>query len=326
MRVVVALGGNALLRRGEPLDADVQRRNVRLAARSVARLARDHQLVVTHGNGPQVGLLALQGESYRDVRPYPLDVLGAETEGMIGYLIEQELVNELPGRNIITLLTQVVVDPKDPAFKTPTKPVGPLYTEDDARRLARERGWTVAADGDRFRRVVASPEPLRIIELQAIRLLVEAGALVICAGGGGIPVAVDEAGAIRGVEAVIDKDLSAALLAAALHADALLMLTDVAAVYTDWGTPAARPIRSAFPAQLRRLNFPAGSMAPKVEAACRFVEATGGVAGIGALDDAAAILQGQAGTLIRSGDKPPYTARLSEDQTRDPAREFTPVR
>lgn len=304
MRVVIALGGNALLRRGESLDADLQRRNVRLAARSLALLDRDHQVVVTHGNGPQVGLLALQSESYRDVRPYPLDVLGAESEGMIGYLIEQELVNELPGRDVVTLLTQVVVDSEDPAFKTPTKPVGPLYTEDEARRLARERGWTVAPDGGRFRRVVPSPEPIRIIELRAVRLLVEAGALVICAGGGGIPVAVDRAGAIRGVEAVIDKDLSAALLATALHAGALLMLTDVPAVLTDWGTPAARPIRSASPAQLRRLRFPAGSMAPKVEAACRFVEATGGVAGIGALEDAAAILRGAAGTLIRSGEEP----------------------
>jgi len=301
MRIVVALGGNALLRRGEVLEAEAQRRNVKLAARSVAAVARDHQVVVTHGNGPQVGLLALQSEAYGQVHPYPLDVLGAESEGMIGYMIDQELLNTLPGRDVVTLLTQVVVDPADPAFSMPTKPVGPGYAEADARRLAAERGWTVARDGDRFRRIVPSPEPRQIVELNAIRILVHAGALVICVGGGGVPVILDEAGALHGVEAVIDKDLSAALLATQVDADALLLLTDVAAVSTGWGTAGPRPIRCAAPAQLRALSFAEGSMGPKVEAACRFAEATDGWAAIGALEDAVAVLQGRAGTRIRAG-------------------------
>jgi carbamate kinase len=299
-RIVIALGGNALLRRGEPLEADVQRQNVRLAARGVAAVAREHQVVVTHGNGPQVGLLALQSEAYRDVRPYPLDVLGAESEGLIGYMLEQELMNELPRRDIVTLLTQVIVDLADPGFRTPTKPVGPVYPEAEAKHLAARRGWAVARVRGGFRRVVPSPEPRRIIELSAIRLLVEAGALVICAGGGGIPVAIDETGAIRGVEAVIDKDLSAALLAIELRADVLLMLTDVAAVYTGWGTAAARPVCRATPVALRQYRFEPGSMGPKVEAACRFVEASGATAAIGALDDAIAILNGKAGTVVRA--------------------------
>jgi carbamate kinase len=299
VRVLIALGGNALLRRGEPLEANIQRANVRRAARSIAEVARAHEVVVTHGNGPQVGLLALQGEAFPDVRPYPLDVLGAESEGMIGYLIEQELVNELPSRDVVTLLTQVVVERTDPAFQAPSKPVGPVYTKEAAQRLASERGWSMARDGNRFRRVVPSPEPRRILELRAIQLLMEAGALVICAGGGGIPVAIDEAGAVRGVEAVIDKDLSAALLASALGADSLLMLTDVPAVHRDWGTPGARPIQETTPGELRRMAFAAGSMGPKVEGACRFVEATGGIALIGALEDAGAMLRHEAGTTVR---------------------------
>ncbi len=304
MRIVIALGGNALLKRGEPLEADAQRRNVARAVRSIAAIARAHQVVVTHGNGPQVGLLALQNEAYRGVRPYPLDVLGAESAGMIGYIVQQELRNELPGRDVATIVTQVAVDAGDPAFGTPSKPIGPSYPEEEARRLAVERAWAVTRDGDRFRRVVASPEPLRIVELSAIRLLVEAGVLVICAGGGGIPVVIDPDGRLRGVEAVVDKDLSAALLAIELHADVLLMLTDVAAVWSDWGTPTARPIRQAPPAALRRLSFAVGSMGPKVEAACRFVEATGGLAAIGALEDAPALLHDGAGTRVRPGNEP----------------------
>ncbi len=298
MRIVIALGGNALLRRGEPAEAAVQQRNVERAARAVAEVAADHELVLTHGNGPQVGLLALQAEAYRDVRAYPLDVLGAESEGMIGYLLEQALGNQLQGRAAATLLTQVVVDPGDPAFRHPTKPVGPVYDEEQARRLAAERGWTVAPDGDRFRRVVPSPEPLDIVELATIRLLVEAGVLVICVGGGGIPVVVDEGGALHGVEAVIDKDLSAALLARLLPADLLLLLTDVPGVEHGFGTPDANPISRATPRELRALDFAPGSMGPKVEAACRFVEATGQAAGIGALEDAAAIMRGEAGTIV----------------------------
>jgi carbamate kinase len=297
-RIVVALGGNALLWRGEQLSADVQRGHAGDAMAAVAELAAGHDIVLTHGNGPQVGLLALQSLAYADVPPYPLDVLGAETEGMIGYVLEQELQNRLPGRAAVTVLTQVVVDREDPAFDAPTKPIGPVYTEERARALERELGWTIARDGDHFRRVVASPEPLRIVELSAIRMLVNAGAVVVCTGGGGIPVATNGAGTLHGVEAVIDKDLAAELLARGVDADFLLLLTDVAAVMRDWGTDAASPIRRTTPSELRRLTFAAGSMGPKVEAACRFVEATGGAAGIGSLDDAAAIVAGHAGTLV----------------------------
>jgi len=297
-RLVVALGGNALLRRGEPLTADIQRQHAAEAMTAVAELAGSHDIVLTHGNGPQVGLLALQALAYTDVPAYPLDVLGAETEGMIGYVLEQELSNRLPGRTAVTVLTQVVVDPNDPAFETPTKPIGPVYTEEQAQRLARERGWSVAPDGDHFRRVVASPEPLRIVELSAIRMLVDFGAIVVCTGGGGIPVTVNGAGTLRGVEAVIDKDLAAELLATSLEADFLLMLTDVGAVMRDWGTPDARPIGRTTPTELRGIQFANGSMGPKVAAACRFVEATGGTAAIGALEDAPRIVAGTAGTIV----------------------------
>jgi len=298
MLVVIALGGNALLRRGEPLEAEVQRRNIAVAAAAIGEVAKDHSVVVTHGNGPQVGLLALQSAAYREVAPYPLDVLGAETEGMIGYVLAQALGNVLAGRRIATLLTQVVVDPGDPAFTAPSKPIGPLYDEAQARCLAAERGWSVAQDGAHFRRVVPSPEPQHVVEVETIRLLVEADVLVVCAGGGGVPVVITPGGMVQGVEAVVDKDLSAALLARALGADVLLILTDVPAVYTDWGDPAQRPLRSAAPAALRRHRFAPGSMAPKVEAACRFALGTGKPAGIGALRDAASILRGAAGTRV----------------------------
>jgi carbamate kinase len=281
------------------MEAEVQRRNVIVAAEAVAGIARRHDVVVTHGNGPQVGLLALQAESYAPVRPYPLDMLGAQAEGLIGYLIEQELMRCLPQRAAVTLLTQVVVDPGDAAFRHPTKPIGPAYSEKEARRLEGARGWAMAQDGAAWRRVVPSPEPQRIVELAAIRLLVEAGALVVCAGGGGIPVVLTPEGGMRGVEAVIDKDLSAALLAQQLGADALLLLTDVDAVYLDWRTSRAQPIREARPAKLRRHGFAAGSMGPKVEAACRFVEDGGQMAGIGRLEDAERILEGAAGTVVR---------------------------
>jgi carbamate kinase len=297
-RLVVALGGNALLRRGEPLTAETQRRRAGEAMRLVAELARSDDIVLTHGNGPQVGLLALQASAYRGVPPYPLDVLGAESEGMIGYVLEQELQNRLAGRSAVTILTQVVVDADDPAFAAPSKPIGPVYTEEQARRLERERGWSVAPDGDHFRRVVPSPSPLRIVELAAIRLLVDAGAIVVCAGGGGIPVVMDGGGMLRGIEAVIDKDLAAELLARSLDADFLLMLTDVEAVMRDWGTSDAVRIDRTTPAELRSLRFAAGSMGPKVEAACRFVEATGGTAAIGSLEDAVRIVAGEAGTAV----------------------------
>ncbi len=298
MRVVVALGGNALLRRCQAADAGTQRANVAIAVTAIAEIARDHEVVVTHGNGPQVGLLAVQSEAGGDVAPYPLDVLGAESEGMIGYLLEQQLINELGGRSTATLLTQVVVDADDPAFARPTKPIGRVYDRATATRLAADRGWSIAPDGEHYRRVVPSPEPRAIVELTAIRLLVGSGVLVICVGGGGIPVVIDEGLRLCGVEAVIDKDLSAAVLATQLEADALLMLTDVPYVEAGWRTPHARPLTDVTPDQLRAISFAAGSMAPKVEAACRFVETTGGLAAIGALPDAAALLRGERGTRV----------------------------
>ena len=303
MRIVIALGGNALLRRGEPADAATQRRNVATAVEAIADLARDHEVIVTHGNGPQVGLLALQGEAYADVRPYPLDVLGAESEGMIGYLLDQELVNHLGGRPVATLLTQVIVDRGDPAFERPSKPIGPVYDRETAERLAAERGWAIAPDGPHHRRVVASPEPCSIVELPTLRLLVEAGVVVVCVGGGGIPVAVDRDGRLHGVEAVIDKDLAAALLAEGLGADALLMLTDVPAVQSGWGTPHARDLGDVSAQELRTMLFAEGSMGPKIDAACRFVEATQGLAGVGALADARAILEGRRGTRVNVAER-----------------------
>lgn len=299
MRIVVALGGNALLRRGEPMEASIQRGHVEAAARAVASIARKHEVVLTHGNGPQVGLLALQSEAYHSVHPYPLDVLGAESQGMIGYLLQQALANELPDHDIATVLTEVLVDADDPAFGHPTKPVGPIYTQDAAVQTSLERGWDVAPDGPGYRRVVASPQPREIVQIDTIRQLVEAGVTVICAGGGGIPTVLDERSGRRiGVEAVIDKDLSAALLAIEINAEFLVLLTDVDAVYAEWGRPEARPIGNTTPEALRRFGFAEGSMAPKIEAACRFVEATGHRAAIGSLEKAADILAGTSGTCV----------------------------
>lgn len=265
MLIVVALGGNALLRRGEPISAETQRINVRSAAASLAELvAAGHRLVVTHGNGPQVGLLALQAAAQKPDEAYPLDILGAETEGMIGYLIEQELENVLPnGPKVATLLTQVEVDSTDSAFRNPTKPVGPVYDRDEAERLAVARGWSVAPDGDKFRRVVPSPPPTHIPDVDVIRLLLDANVIVICAGGGGIPVVRRADGSLVGVQAVIDKDRTAGLLAQEIGADALLLLTDVDAVYFDWGMPSQKAIRRATPARMRQGDFAAGSMGPR---------------------------------------------------------------
>jgi carbamate kinase len=299
VRIVVALGGNALLHRGERPDAEPQRLNVLRAAEALAPLARQHEIVVTHGNGPQVGVLAL--ESAADpmlTRPFPLDPLGAETQGLIGYWLTQSLHNVLPDRQVVALLTQCVVDAGDPAFSHPTKFVGPVYTEATARALADERGWTVTADGTSWRRVVPSPRPSEVVEAAVIRRLVDAGVLVVCAGGGGVPVVRHADGTLEGVEAVIDKDLTAALLAETLQADALLLLTDVRAVETHFGEPDSQPIRSATPDELRAAGFPAGSMGPKVEAACRFVERTGGLAAIGSLLEAADVLSGRCGTRV----------------------------
>jgi carbamate kinase len=297
MRIVVALGGNALLRRGEPAEAAIQRAHVLEVASALAGLASEHELAITHGNGPQVGLLALEADTYKGVAPYPLDILGAESQGMIGYLLVQALASELPEREVVALLTQVLVHGDDPAFTWPTKPIGPVYSEKEARELAAHRGWSVARDGMYFRHVVASPEPKGVVELQAIERLVAAGALVVCGGGGGIPV-VEDAGALRGVEAVIDKDLTAALLAEELGAEKLIVLTDVPYVERDWGTPDATPIDASTPAELRELTFAAGSMGPKIGAACRFVERTGGEAVIGSLADLGAVSRGEAGTRI----------------------------
>ena len=301
MRIVVALGGNALLKREQPMTYDAQRTNVRIAAVALADLARDHQIIVAHGNGPQVGLLALQAASFAPQSLWPLDVLGAETEGMIGYLIEQELTNALPaGAECATLLTRVEVDRADPAFDQPTKPIGPVYTAEEGKIVGAEHLWSMVADAKGgLRRVVPSPLPQRILGLTAIKVLVEAGICVICAGGGGIPVFRNDTGGMEGVEAVIDKDRTAALLGQVLHADALLMLTDVAAVMRDWGGPDEAAIKTITPDALDKLSFAPGSMGPKIAAASAFVRAGGQMAGIGTLQDARAILEGRAGTQVR---------------------------
>lgn len=311
MRVVVALGGNALLRRGEAPDSDVQQRNVINAVRALAPIASGHELVVTHGNGPQVGVLALESAADPSLsRPYPFDVLGAQTQGMIGYWLLQALQNALPGRQIAALINQTLVSVDDPAFAHPEKFVGPVYDEAEAKRLAAERGWAIRRDGDHWRRVVPSPRPQRVVETRLIRLLLDRGAVVVCAGGGGVPIIRNTRGELQGVEAVVDKDLTAALLAEALEADALLLLTDVSRVQRGFGTPDAKEIVNATPAVLRheelgREDFPAGSMGPKVDAVCRFVEITGDMGAIGALEDAPDILAGNAGTIVTPSGRYP---------------------
>ncbi|MGW6442654.1 carbamate kinase [Lentzea sp. NPDC055074] len=297
MRIVVALGGNALLQRGERADASVQLHHVEAAARALAPLAAEHELVVCHGNGPQIGLLALESEADPSLsRPYPLDTLGAETQGMIGYWLAQSLCNAGVRRPVLAVVTQTVVDAADPAFAAPTKFIGPIYDRDQADQLAEQNGWTMAADGPHWRRVVPSPEPLRLVEQESVEQLVSGGTVVVCAGGGGAPVVDD--GQLRGVEAVVDKDLTSAVLAIGLKADRLLLLTDVPAVMTDFGLPDAEPLRHLDVAEIDRLTFPAGSMGPKVEACRRFVVATGSTAAIGALTDAKALLSGDVGTTI----------------------------
>ena len=302
MRIVIALGGNALLQRGQPMTADNQRANIRVAAERIARVVPGHEVVIAHGNGPQVGLLALQAAAYVDVAPYPLDVLGAQTEAMIGYVIEQELGNLLPFETpLATILTMIEVDPLDPAFDHPTKPIGPVYDRSTAERRAREDGWAIAPDGDGFRRVVASPEPRRIFELRPIRQLLEQGTVVVCAGGGGIPTVYDAEGHLHGIEAVIDKDLASGLLAKELEADLLVIATDVDGVYLDWGTPEQRRLDLATPDELEPLVLPAGSMGPKVRAACRFARETGHDAVIGSLADIAELVAGTGGTRVSGG-------------------------
>ena len=310
MRVVVALGGNALLRRGEAMTADNQRLNVRTACVALAPVAAAHELVIAHGNGPQVGLLALQSAAYKEVPGYPLDVLGAETQGMIGYLVEQELGNLVPfDKPLATLLTMIEVDPADAAFQDPTKPIGPIYDKASADAAAREKGWTFKPDGDHYRRVVPSPRPQRIFELRQIKWLLEKGAIVICAGGGGIPVMYPDRDTpvssgpdkeLVGIEAVIDKDFASGLLASGIEADWFIMATDADAVYESWGQPAQRAIARAHPDAMLQLSpqFPAGSMRPKVVAASEFAKATGGTAAIGGLSDINGMLAGTAGTII----------------------------
>jgi len=283
------------------MTAENQRANIRLAAERIAEVAHGNEVVIAHGNGPQVGLLALQAAAYHDVAPYPLDVLGAQTEAMIGYVIEQELGNLLPPeQQLATVLTMIEVDRDDPAFGHPTKPIGPVYDWETAERLKATSGWVIAADGDKFRRVVASPKPKRIFEIGPIRSLVDHGTIVICAGGGGIPTMYDEHGHLRGVEAVIDKDLAAALLAEQLEADLLVIATDVDAVYTDWGKPNQARLAKVTPDELVSLELPAGSMGPKVQAACGFARVTGNEAVIGSLADIADIVLGNAGTRVKS--------------------------
>jgi carbamate kinase len=301
MRVVVALGGNALLKRGEPMTAAAQRANVKTAAPSLAAVASRHQLVLSHGNGPQVGLLALQAAAYEDVEPYPLDVLGAQTEGMIGYVLEQELGNLLPFEvPFATVLTMIEVDPADPAFDNPTKFVGRIYTKAEADEVAAETRWVFKQDGQHWRRVVPSPDPKRIFEIRPITWLLEKNVVVICAGGGGIPTMYlpDVERTLVGVEAVIDKDLASELLARGVQADLFVMATDVDGVYADWGTPQQHRLERVTPRALREQPFATGSMGPKVEAAIRFVENTGNRAAIGGLADIEKIVDGVAGTQV----------------------------
>ena len=302
MRVVVALGGNALLRRGQPMTVENQRANVGVACDRLAPIAERHELVISHGNGPQIGLLALEEAAYEAVPDSPLDILGAETQGMIGYLVEQELGNRLPfDKPLASLLTMIEVDPDDPAFADPTKPIGPLYSAADAGTLAAERGWVFKPDGDSLRRVVPSPTPKRIFEHRPVRWLLEKGCVVICAGGGGIPTAYRAGRQLTGVEAVIDKDRASGLLARDLAADVLIMATDAPAAFTGFGTPQQRAIAQAHPDALlaeHKTDFAPGSMLPKVTAACEFARATGKPAVIGGLSDIDAMLTGTAGTRV----------------------------
>lgn len=299
MRLVIALGGNALLKRGEPMLCENQRENVFLACRQIAKAYAGNELVVTHGNGPQVGLLALQNNAYKKVPMYPLDVIGAESVGMIGYMIQQELVNYVPKTaTLATILTQTQVDPNDPAFEHPTKPVGPVYEKEEAEQLAKQHGWTIAPDNDKWRRVVPSPDPKRIWGLAPLKTLVENGHIVICCGGGGVPTYFDKNGRLVGAEAVIDKDLASSVLAASLDADLFIIATDVDGAYINWGKPDQKKIVQADPKSLREFGFAKGSMGPKVEAACRFVERTGKTAVIGALSEIEKILAGESGTRV----------------------------
>lgn len=298
MKVVVTLGGNALLRRGESMTAANQIKNVRTACCALQKIAKKHELVLGHGNGPQVGLIALQNEAFSaSVTPYPFDILGAESQAMVGYMFAQELKNAIPEKTVACVITQSEVSLSDPAFKNPTKFIGPVYSQDEAEKLAQEKGWVVKPDGKYYRRVVPSPKPKKIVEMPAIRQLVEAGVLVISGGGGGVPV-VNENGLYRGIEAVIDKDYCGSILASELNADRLVIATDVAGVYINWGEPDQKLIKRASPKHLHAMGFAAGSMGPKVEAASEFAIRTGHPAAIGALEDIEEIVEGKKGTFV----------------------------
>jgi carbamate kinase len=297
MKLVIALGGNALLKRGEALTLEAQKQNAQRACKLIAEVAKTHQVILTHGNGPQVGLLALQ--SANDPQNLtPFDVLDAESEGMIGYLLELQLRNFLPNKKIITLLTQILVDEKDKAFSDPTKFIGAIYNKVQAEKLAKTHDWTIKADGEYFRRVIASPQPLCILELETIQLLLDADVLVICCGGGGIPVIQQPMGEYAGIEAVIDKDLASSLLAREIQADGLVILTDVLGVMKNWGKSSAEVIKKISVSDIEAMHFSEGSMLPKIKAACAFVKNSGKSAYIGALDDLDEILKGRAGTEI----------------------------
>lgn len=298
MRVVIALGGNALLPRGQKPDAAPQVDQVTHVAGPLADLARWHEVVLVHGNGPQVGLLALESAADTSLsRPYPLGDLVAETQGLIGYWLQLALGRHLD-TPVVTLVTQTVVDAEDPAFADPTKFVGSMYDEPEAKGLADEHDWSFKRDGSGYRRVVASPAPQRVVEAGTCDEMLRRGITVVLAGGGGIPVVEGPEG-LEGVEAVVDKDLAAALVAEELHADLLLVLTDVKAVMADFGTPDQRPLGEVTVSELESLQFPAGSMGPKVAAVCDFVRATGARAAIGSLDDTVAVFCGTAGTQVR---------------------------
>ena len=297
MRIVIALGGNALLRRGEDMTAVNQRKNIQIAVSALAPIVEQNELVISHGNGPQVGLLSLQSAAYKEVEEYPLDILGAQTQGMIGYMIEQELGNILPIEvPIASILTMVEVDPDDPAFDNPTKPIGPVYSKEEAEALKNDKGWEIKKDGEYWRRVVSSPIPHRIFELRPIHWLLEKNTVVICAGGGGIPTIYNKEGNLEGVEVVIDKDRASSLLAFELEADILIMATDTDGVYSNWGTEEEKLISKTTPEEIRKYEFDKGSMGPKVEAACSFIERSGQRAVIGSLTDIEGMVNGTAGT------------------------------
>lgn len=298
MRIVIAIGGNALLQRGEPLEIDIQQQNIKKACAAISKIALEHEVIITHGNGPQVGLLALQAAAYQQGPTYPFDVLGAESQGMIGYLLAQEFINQLPAKKIVTLLTQVTVDQQDPAFKHPTKFIGPLYDQQQAEQLIAEHSWQFSREGAHFRRVVPSPLPRAIVEIETIRDLIAVKSLVICAGGGGIPVVRDNNNHYHGIEAVIDKDFTTALLAEQLNADRLLLLTDIPQVMLHWGEANATPVEKITYSELEQFSFAEGSMKPKVAAACQFVKNTQRLAHIGLLSEAEKILEQTAGTTI----------------------------